>query len=156
MYHVWFWKRDRSIIHCSLSMKVYILITDRHVLYSEMFFTPLTLYGLLTGLILGLRQANERRRYFVTTSLIIRSPIGWVQAKNQPCYNVPITWWRPDMEAFSALLDTNYFWWEPTACRPDIRCHDAHKIRQYEVNFLHSGVQSTINISWYAYYLTPC
>ena len=29
----------------------------------------------ITGLILGLRQANERRRYFVTTSLI-----GWVQA----------------------------------------------------------------------------
>ena len=28
-----------------------------------------------TGLILGLRPANERRRYFVTTSLI-----GWVQA----------------------------------------------------------------------------
>ena len=27
------------------------------------------------GLILGLRPANERRRYFVTTSLI-----GWVQA----------------------------------------------------------------------------
>ena len=32
------------------------------------------------GLILGLRPANERRRYFVTTS-----PIGWAQAKNQPC-----------------------------------------------------------------------
>ena len=28
----------------------------------------------LTELILGLHQANERRRYFVTTSLI-----GWVQ-----------------------------------------------------------------------------
>ena len=28
-----------------------------------------------TGLILGLRPANERRRYFETTSLI-----GWVQA----------------------------------------------------------------------------
>ena len=28
----------------------------------------------ITGLILGLRPANERRRYFVTTSLI-----GWVQ-----------------------------------------------------------------------------
>ena len=31
------------------------------------------------GLILGLHPANERRRYFVTTSLI-----GWAQAKNQP------------------------------------------------------------------------
>ena len=28
-----------------------------------------------TGMVLGLRPANERRRYFVTTSLI-----GWVQA----------------------------------------------------------------------------
>ena len=32
-------------------------------------------YVLLSGLILGLRLANERRRYFVTTSLI-----DWVQA----------------------------------------------------------------------------
>ena len=32
------------------------------------------------GLILGLCPANERRRYFVTMSLI-----GWVQAQNQPC-----------------------------------------------------------------------
>ena len=31
------------------------------------------------GLIQGLRPANDRRRYFVTTSLI-----GWVQTKNQP------------------------------------------------------------------------
>ena len=29
----------------------------------------------ITGLILGLRPTNERRRYFVTTSLI-----GWAQA----------------------------------------------------------------------------
>ena len=35
------------------------------------------------GLILGLRPANERRRYFVTTSLI-----GWAQAENQPCNSV--------------------------------------------------------------------
>ena len=34
-----------------------------------------------TGLILGLRPTNERRCYFVMASLI-----GWVQAKNQPCY----------------------------------------------------------------------
>ena len=33
-----------------------------------------------TGPIVGLRPANERRRYFVTTSLI-----GWAQAQNQPC-----------------------------------------------------------------------
>ena len=30
--------------------------------------------GYITGLTLGLHQANERRRYFVTTSLI-----GWAQ-----------------------------------------------------------------------------
>ena len=33
----------------------------------------------VTELILGLRPANERRRYFVTTSLI-----GWAQTYNQP------------------------------------------------------------------------
>ena len=33
----------------------------------------------IIGLILGLRPANERRRYFVPTSLI-----GWAQAWNQP------------------------------------------------------------------------
>ena len=32
-----------------------------------------------TGLILGLRPANERRRYKVTPSLI-----GWAQTQNQP------------------------------------------------------------------------
>ena len=35
---------------------------------------------IFSGLTLGLRPANERRRYFVTTSLV-----GWVQAWNQPC-----------------------------------------------------------------------
>ena len=40
----------------------------------------LTLNGTsLSGLILGLRPTNERRRYFVTTSLI-----GWAQDENQP------------------------------------------------------------------------
>ena len=33
-----------------------------------------------SGLILGLHPANERRGYFVTTSLI-----GWVEAYNHPC-----------------------------------------------------------------------
>ena len=53
-----------------------------------------------TTLILGLLPANERRRYFVTTSLI-----GWVQTENQPCnspfmhiytyiliYTINLTW----------------------------------------------------------------
>ena len=40
----------------------------------------------IAGMILGLRPANERRRYSVTTSLI-----GWAQAQNQPCiaYTIP-------------------------------------------------------------------
>ena len=41
---------------------------------------PLELqYIKASGLILGLRPANERQCYFVTTSLI-----GWVQAKSNP------------------------------------------------------------------------
>ena len=36
-----------------------------------------------TGLILGLRRANERRRYFVATSLIRRA-----RTENQPCYTL--------------------------------------------------------------------
>ena len=38
-------------------------------------FNHFRLYGHYTGLTLGLRAANERRRYFVTTSLF-----GLVQA----------------------------------------------------------------------------
>ena len=41
-----------------------------------------TVVHLITGLILGLYPANERRRYFVTASLI-----GWAQTYNQPCYH---------------------------------------------------------------------
>ena len=37
------------------------------------------------GLILGLRPANEKRRYFVTTSRkVTPSPLGWAQAYTQP------------------------------------------------------------------------
>ena len=39
------------------------------------------LWPIFTCLILGLRPANERRRYKVTPSLI-----GWAQTKNQPCF----------------------------------------------------------------------
>ena len=44
-----------------------------------------------SGLLLSLRQANERRRYFVTTSLT-----GWAQAWNQPCKSFweRDCWWR--------------------------------------------------------------
>ena len=40
---------------------------------------PIVSPGSMSGLIVGLRPANERRCYFVTPSLI-----GWVQAYNQP------------------------------------------------------------------------
>ena len=39
--------------------------------------------SMATGLILGLRPANERRRYKVTPSVI-----GWVQSQNQTCGKV--------------------------------------------------------------------
>ena len=42
-------------------------------------------FDILAGLIVGLRPANERRLYFVTTYLI-----GWVQAYNQPYIRIPI------------------------------------------------------------------
>ena len=42
--------------------------------------TGLPTRGYISGLILGLRPAKERRRYFVTTSLI-----GWAQTLNHPC-----------------------------------------------------------------------
>ena len=44
------------------------------------YFTALVANSGISGLILGLRLANERRRCFVTRSLI-----GWAQALNQPC-----------------------------------------------------------------------
>ena len=50
---------------------------ETHQLGSDKSFTC---QRYITGLILGLRLVNERRCYFVTTSLI-----GWAQAYNQPC-----------------------------------------------------------------------
>ena len=48
------------------------LITNNGISYPGVFLLWPSAY---TGLILGLHPANERRRYFVTTSLI-----GWAQA----------------------------------------------------------------------------
>ena len=56
-------------------------------------YTPVTCYSislsLWTGLILGFRPANERRRYFVTASLI-----GWAQSKNQPWCRIVLRRYR--------------------------------------------------------------
>ena len=42
------------------------------------------IWNFLTGLILGLGPANERRRYFVTCL------IGWGQTWNQPWFNATL------------------------------------------------------------------
>ena len=46
-------------------------------------FPNVMLFTSQTGLILGLHPADERRHYFVTTSLTV-----WAQAENQPCSNI--------------------------------------------------------------------
>ena len=53
----------------------------------KMRFTDNVLSNTETGLILGLRPANEGRRYFETMSLI-----GWMQAYNQPCWKQASMW----------------------------------------------------------------
>ena len=63
-------------------MDMYIYIYMYNICLGEMMHwnrnvgtvTILYIITVIAGLILGLRPANERRRYFVTTSLI-----GWVQ-----------------------------------------------------------------------------
>ena len=54
-----------------------------------------------SGLILGLLPANERRRYFVTTSLI-----GWAQTKNQPC---KLASWS--ISAVPQCYDAEFYLW---------------------------------------------
>ena len=51
----------------------------------------------IPGLILGLRPVNERRRYFVTTSLI-----GWAHAWNQPC--IRPCFQSPSSDRWSSVL----------------------------------------------------
>ena len=52
-----------------------------------------------TGLNLGLHPANERRRYFVMSSLI-----GWVQAANQPCCMHVHSWDTFHKQSLSSYL----------------------------------------------------
>ena len=73
-------------------------------------FVPLPSYLSVTstqmisywGRILGLHPANERWRYFVTTSLI-----GWAQTYNQPWHSVAAKCWafssEPNLPGFTAL-----------------------------------------------------
>ena len=71
------------------------------VVYLQWIYREETLqsYRCNAGLILGLRPANERWRYFVTTSLI-----GWAQVKNQT-WNIFSRWLK--ISAFSIVL-TNW------------------------------------------------
>ena len=72
-------KNNPFSIHCMLWLFTMIDLNTR------ISMAPNTTHGMSSGLILGLRPANERRRYFVTASLI-----GWAQAQNQPwsCNNL--------------------------------------------------------------------
>ena len=54
------------------------------VMHSELALVDTLAPQTISGLILSLRPANERRLYFVTSSLI-----GWAQTYNQPC-NMPV------------------------------------------------------------------
>ena len=55
-------------------LKVLYISSDMDILKQCVPVDPANAFGHGWHLILGLRPANERRRYFVTTSLI-----GWVQ-----------------------------------------------------------------------------
>ena len=75
-----------------------------------------------SGLILGLHPANEKRRCFVTTSLI-----GWVQAQNQP---------RNYSNAVS-VCDT--FKQRRPSSRSWKSCSDLSRMRGYQDNIIGSG-----------------
>ena len=63
---------SKSVLHHrSISLCKSKCIVIFNIIYARVFFF-FHFYGCITGLILGLREANERRRYFVTTSLIGR------------------------------------------------------------------------------------
>ena len=67
---------DGLVPCCGISIADALVIpqscTNPSVFYINIYGSP--------GLILGLRPANEGRRYVVTMSLI-----GWAQVQNQPC-----------------------------------------------------------------------
>ena len=60
--------------------------------------------GNISGLILGLRPANEKRCYFVTTSFI-----GWVQAENQPHIGswLCARWWPGTVRCTTTTVMSN-------------------------------------------------
>ena len=62
-----------------------------------------------TALFLGLRIANERRHYFVTTSLI-----GWAEAESVLgiCKSVVASWYSMDQESISHVTITIQIRWK--------------------------------------------
>ena len=66
-------RRYRISTFCDILISLVLLLYYRYA-FNTRFIHIKTSNGNTTGLILGLRPANERRRYFVATSLI-----GWVQ-----------------------------------------------------------------------------
>ena len=60
------------------------------------------------GLILGLHPANERRHYFVTTSLI-----GWMQAYNQHCNETTLWIYHKGYYVYTAPIGCMAFHWQP-------------------------------------------
>ena len=61
---------------CTMFVSEWVVCRSIRCPFAKTFLSDWT----VSGLILGLRPANERRRYSVTTSLI-----GWAQAWNQSC-----------------------------------------------------------------------
>ena len=75
----------------------------RHVLCNNICIRPC--YSITySGLILGLRPANERCSYFVTTSLI-----GWAQTLNQPWY-CDSSKYHQQTSVISRIIN-NFFLW---------------------------------------------
>ena len=73
-------RKDAGKIYIFTSMYVTLYLTLIKCTDSELNTFLVSASFPNSGMILGLRPANEIRRYFVATSLI-----GWVQTWNQPC-----------------------------------------------------------------------
>ena len=84
-----------------------------------------------TGLILGLRPANERRRYFVTTSLI-----GWAQASNQPSIYVSANWVVISRRVLSFWIQSTKPW--------------SKSVISNDVNIMSNFAVDTVSTDWLA------
>ena len=60
----------KLVIHNKYQISVHVLPVGVQKLFDLLWILMTAIWPFQAGLILGLRPANERRRYFVTTSLI--------------------------------------------------------------------------------------